>query len=280
MTKNLENFVYNARRGDKESLDKVIDNIKDLIFGLSVRMLGDPIEAEDAVQEILIKIVTNLANFRGESAFTTWVYSIAANHLLTVRRKKSRHNEVSFDEFGDEIDRYLEQKAEEEPPREDADYFLRLEEMWISCTQGMLLCLSRGLRLAYILGDVFHMNSDVSAEVMGISKPAYRKRLSRARDLLFSFMKQKCSLVNPDSPCTCPKQIFPDCSSAPQSTFTSLACRARTLPEVKKRMLELDEMKRVGEIFRSHPDYQAPDNIVRELKNMLGSGNFEILEAR
>ena len=102
MTSNLENLVESAKKGNKDALEILLLKIKDRVFGLAVRMLGHPIDAEDATQEILIKIITHLSTFRQESAFTSWVYRIAANHLLTIRKRRVELSYSSFDVVTDE----------------------------------------------------------------------------------------------------------------------------------------------------------------------------------
>ena len=79
---NLEALVKEALGGSSQALEEIVRQIKDLMFGVSLRMLYSPEAAEDATQEILIKIVTNLGTFRGESAFKTWAMRIATNHPL------------------------------------------------------------------------------------------------------------------------------------------------------------------------------------------------------
>jgi len=78
----IESLVVRAKEGDQNSLEELVRNIQDLVYGLALRMLSHPADAEDATQEILVKVVTHLGSFRQESAFTTWVYRIASNHLL------------------------------------------------------------------------------------------------------------------------------------------------------------------------------------------------------
>jgi RNA polymerase sigma factor (sigma-70 family) len=81
-----QTLVEAARSGDRDALEQLVRAIQDPVYGLAMRMLALPTEAEDATQEILIKVVTRLGSFRGDSKFTTWVYAVAANHLRTVRR--------------------------------------------------------------------------------------------------------------------------------------------------------------------------------------------------
>ena len=101
----IETLVEQAKAGDKNALEALILKIQDRIYGLSMRMLFYPADAEDATQEILIKVITRLDSFHGESAFTTWVYSIASNHLLSIRKKRAENNEWTFEEYGNFIDK-------------------------------------------------------------------------------------------------------------------------------------------------------------------------------
>ena len=99
MGSDLEWLVEAAKEGDKKALEDLILKIQDKIYGLALRMLYNPSDAEDAPQEILLKIITHLSTFRGESAFTTWMYRVAVNHLLTLRRRQPELEAVSFEEY-------------------------------------------------------------------------------------------------------------------------------------------------------------------------------------
>ncbi len=77
----LQALVGEATAGDKKALEALIAGVQDIVFNLSLRMLGTFADAEDATQDILLKMITHLSSFRGDSSFTTWVFCIAANHL-------------------------------------------------------------------------------------------------------------------------------------------------------------------------------------------------------
>jgi RNA polymerase sigma factor (sigma-70 family) len=97
MEKSVEQLAQEAREGDKTALDGLVCRIYDNVYGLSLRMLGFSNDAEDATQEILIKIVTHLSAFRGESSFKTWSFRIAVNHLLSVKQSRAGQMNISFD---------------------------------------------------------------------------------------------------------------------------------------------------------------------------------------
>ena len=76
----LQALAEKATAGDMEALEALVTGVQDMVFNLSLRMLGTFADAEDAAQDILLKMITHLSSFRGESLFTTWVFRIAVNH--------------------------------------------------------------------------------------------------------------------------------------------------------------------------------------------------------
>ena len=95
----LEDQVQLAKEGNKKALDSLIRGIQDRVYGLALRMLGHPADAEDATQEILVKVVTHIGSFRQECEFSTWVYRVAANHLLTIRKRLAENQTLSFEDY-------------------------------------------------------------------------------------------------------------------------------------------------------------------------------------
>jgi DNA-directed RNA polymerase specialized sigma24 family protein len=85
----------------------------------------------------------------GEAAFATWAYRVAANHILNFRKCRVEQENLTFGGYGEELERGL---ADPDTTRPDAG--LLAEEVKLGCTLGMLLCLDRDHRLAYILTDV------------------------------------------------------------------------------------------------------------------------------
>jgi Sigma-70, region 4 len=104
----------------------------------------------------------------------------------------------------------LERSLSLDDPRELEERYdenLLSEEIKRSCTLGMLMCLDKDSRLALILGEVFKLSSEDAASILEITPQAYRKRLSRARTSLITFMSNNCGLINPENPCRCHKHI-------------------------------------------------------------------------
>ncbi|MGB6064262.1 MAG: RNA polymerase sigma factor [Desulfomonilaceae bacterium] len=272
----MEDLVDRAVQGDRDSLEKLIERIQDRVYGLAIRMLAYPADAEDATQEILVKIVTNLGSFQRESSFTTWVYRIASNHLLTTRKRRAEGLALTFNLCESLVDRGLEYSHFDKS--HGAEQGLIVKEMMIECLHALLLCLDRSLRITFILSHVFGTNSVDGAYILGITPAGFRKRLSRARSLVRDFMRKKCGLFDLENPCQCARQIsFAEKRGAVNREKLLFASHpagsAEDMPNFD-RLQELGELKRLAIIFRSCPDYIAPKGLVESLKEALETRAF------
>ena len=92
-----EDLVRAAAAGSRSALEEIVGRIQGRIYGLALRMLYHPADAEDATQEILIKVITRLDGFRGDGPFPAWVYRIAVNHLKSVRKNRWEQRESRTD---------------------------------------------------------------------------------------------------------------------------------------------------------------------------------------
>src|SRR5712691_9233818 len=200
----LSALVERARSGDARALDDLVIAVQDLIYGLALRMLWHPEDARDATQEILIRIVTHLSDFRGESRFTSWCYSIAANHLRSTRRSRAEAAQYTFATFEEEL---RSVPSSSDSLGSNPEYAVAVEEVRIGCTLGMLLCLDREHRLAYIVGEILELDHNEGAVFLGISRSAFRQRLSRARKAIVTFTARVCGIVNADNACRCASRL-------------------------------------------------------------------------
>lgn len=191
-----------AQAGDTKALEAVVAGIQDRMYQLAARMLVNPEDAREATQEILILIVTKLSTFRGESAFSTWAYRVATNHLLSARKIREKDPGLTFDLFKAD----LETGLVADPPVQP-DEAVMLNELRISCTMAMLLCLDLNHRIAYVIGDILEFDHGEAAQILGISSANFRKRLSRARDKVVAFTSSSCGLVSDRAKCSCRKRL-------------------------------------------------------------------------
>lgn len=261
---NLQLEVTRAKAGDRHALESVVRAVQKEVYGIALRFLWHPQDAEDATQEILIRVITGLGSFRGDSAFRTWVYRIACNRLLTLRKQRMEQRSISFEEFGEDLVRGLSDDSL--GVEHDPDKALLLEEVKIGCTLAMLMCLDRDHRLAYILGEIVELEHHEAAEVLEISPAAFRKRLSRARASITSFMISRCGLVNSANACRCRRRVttavhLGRVDPANLLFASSLDC-AKQFPEVLAKIRQLEETRRAAALYRSHPNPKPSESFV------------------
>ncbi|MEM6816684.1 MAG: sigma-70 family RNA polymerase sigma factor, partial [Bacteroidota bacterium] len=206
MEQDLIDQIEQALSGEKKALESIIEEVKDLIYNLSLKMLLFPEDAEDATQEILVKMITHLSTFQRKSSFQTWVYRIAGNYLITEKAKgRYQAKRISFDVYADQIDNGQSEKVMH--ASNEGEISMLEEEVKVSCTHGLLHCLNPTNRLIYILGDILDFNSVEGAEILDITPTSFRKQLSRSREKVRNFLTSKCGLVNADNPCRCKRKI-------------------------------------------------------------------------
>ncbi|MGB7761009.1 MAG: RNA polymerase sigma factor [Bryobacteraceae bacterium] len=258
-----EELVRGAQSGNCEATELLLTRHQPWIFNLAVRMLLRRADAEDATQDVLIKAHKALPGFRGESGFRTWLYRIAVNHILNI--KKAADPICSFEDAA----RGLRQVPDLDPPDPrtvPVPVEILIEETKICCTMGTLLCLDGRQRLVFILGEIFGVGDRVGAEIVDVTPENFRQILSRARRDLYEYLRGNCSLVNPGAHCQCAKKTrafiqggFVD----PQKLqFTSR--HQRKVREVAgRRTGELMDayMNVAAQVYRDHPFYEPAEQV-------------------
>ncbi len=262
-------LVLRAQGGELLALDAVLRRIQAPVYNLAVRMLGRRDDAQDATQEILLKVTTHLGGWRGESAFGTWVYSIAGNHLINARSRAPQRHEISFDELGEQLDRglaYAERIGFDEQALTPEDK-LEARRTALSCTQAMLTCLDAPGRLAYVLDEIFGLESPAAAEVQGITPAAHRQRLARARQSVHGFMAGRCGLMRADAPCRCARQTPGKRAAAARGrAVPGLAVDAEELDAASQALQELTALGDAAALLRGAPEYRAPDAMLQGIR--------------
>lgn len=197
-------LIAQILNGDQSALDRLVKQHQEYLFNVALKVTNNKTDAEDATQEVLIKVITNLGSFDPDKAkFRTWLYRITVNHILNLKKQKYEQLVTGFGDFFDFIDRTPELDIREE---EEQAYHVAIEESKIACMSGMIMCLDRGQRLIYVLGEMFEIDHKLAGEIFDISPANFRKKLSRARKDLYQWMHNRCGLVNTENPCRCPKK--------------------------------------------------------------------------
>jgi len=264
-TSSDEELLAEVRSGSRASLEKLVVRHQPFILNLAVRMLWHRDDAEDATQEILIKVLEALPGFRGESALRTWLYRIAVNHILDLRR---RDWSVSAPRrsFADR-DAMLASLPDldlPDPRTVPVPVEILVEEAKIGCTTGVLLCLDGRQRLVFILAEILGATDTVGAEIVGVTPANFRQILSRSRRELYEYLQGSCSLVNPEARCRCARKTRAFTLKGyidPERLVFTRDRRHRVREVVEARA---DELYRAYEafgagVFHDHPFYESSD---------------------
>jgi RNA polymerase sigma factor (sigma-70 family) len=270
MFASVEEAIPLAQRGSTDALDFIVRQVQPKIYLLALRMLWHPEDAKDATQEILLRIITNLGSFRGESSLFTWAYRIGANHLSNWRKSRLESQELTFEAFGREL-----QEGLASPPARP-DEVLLFQEIRVGCTLGMLLCLDRPHRVAFILGEILEMDSGEASAILEVSGASYRKRLERARRQIVTFVQSQCGLANPSNQCRCSRRVGQALKlnrvNPQQLLFAGDRGNAESFPQVLAAIRNLEEAQRAVSLYRSHPQHAIPD-FTTAVRNLLASSD-------
>lgn len=266
----LEGLAGQAVAGDSAALEQLCRSLQDLVFRVALRFSSDPEAAADATQEILVLVVTHLPSFEGRSKLTTWVYTIASRHLLRSARGPVELSVAGPEPFAEWIDHHL---APAPPDRFDPGEFALLAgEVRLACTYGMLLALTRDLRITYLLGDLVGLPDSEGAEALGITKPAFRQRLARARRIMRAIIADRCGLVDAANPCRCDRQLESSIDygilDANRPIFSRLPGADAPIPAdtIESAAAQLDTAVAIAEIYRADPRFRAPARVWETLQ--------------
>lgn len=178
-TKTPEDFSLPALRdGDRSEFARLVEAYSGFIYRLALKLLEDPQDAEDVLQETFIKAYRALPNFDGRSSLSTWLYRIATNEALMLMRRH-KVSTVSIEE----PDEYSEEQQE---PLQILDWCCAPEVELMSGEARRVLdqaidTLPESLRVVFVLRDIEGLSTLETAEVLNLSETAVKTRLSRAR---------------------------------------------------------------------------------------------------
>jgi RNA polymerase sigma factor (sigma-70 family) len=254
-----------ANNGDRAALEQLVLRHQAWIYNIAVRMVFQPQDAEEVTQEVLIKVITKLSTFKGESKFRTWLYRIAANHVLNMKRRSAESRTTTFADYGAAIQRTPDLDLPD-PKSVPVSVPILVEEAKNSCTMGMLLCLDRDQRLTFTLGAILGVSDAIGGEVLGMSADNFRQCLARARRDLHKFMNNQCGLVNESNPCRCPRKtrgFVLDGHVDPHHLLFVPEHVERVRDVAAETVREIDDLveRRHAAIFREHPFLQPSDHI-------------------
>ncbi len=169
------------RAGDRAEFARLVDTYSGPIYRLGMKMLGNPQDAEDVLQNTFLNALTHLADFEGRSSVSTWLYRIASNEaLMLIRRKKKTIN----------LDDFQPEDAEETPlPEVFVDWSALPENELLSgeskkALDAAVKKLPETLRMVFFLRDIEGVSIKDTAEILNLTETNVKTRLLRARMFL------------------------------------------------------------------------------------------------
>ena len=271
----LHTLIDQATAGDKQALETLLGGVQDLVFNLSLRMMGTFPDAEDASQDILLKVMTHLSSFKKESSFSTWVFAIAVNHLKNYKKHMFAKYPLTFDYYGDDT---LHANLEDVPDlTQDVEKAVLAEELKLSCTNVMLQCLDTESRCIFILGTMFHVDSRIAGDILGLTPEVYRKRLSRVRKKMADFLREYCGEYGGGT-CHCESRVnyaIQNHRIHPSSLDFYNAVPKQVSLEVTAAMEEIDDISQEFSFCRT---YESPEKLRQFVEDFLNGAPFSVVE--
>lgn len=182
-------LLQGLRTGDEVAYETLIQRFEQPIFNIVSRLVDDPSDAADVVQEVFLKVFRNVVAFRGESSIKTWIYRIAVNEARNQRRWFSRHRrqEVNLD-IGEPGDAYqpAHQRNYQDflPDPGRSPFELTLDAETQALIEAALAQVNPKFRAALVLREIEGMSYEEIGEILEISLGTVKSRILRGRDAL------------------------------------------------------------------------------------------------
>ena len=172
------NLISKAKGGDTEAFEKLIESSKGLLFNLALKLLQNQDDAEEATQEVLLKMYKNISGFKGDSAFNTWAYRVMHNYCMDLLRKNKNKKNVSLDErisYEEASDAQIQASQEDSPERQAEKNELK------KIVRGAIAKLPESQRELIVLRDIEGLGIEEISKITSLPNGTIKSRLNRAR---------------------------------------------------------------------------------------------------
>ncbi len=245
------------------------------LYHFGFRMCLDRQRACDLVEETLLRAYVGSEKLPDEAGRTrTWLLRIAA-HVLANRL--SRTPEVSFDLLDEtlrsEATRTDFVRSLAEPARD-----LLLWELKQGCMTAVVNCLSPGERAAFVLANLMKLGDDDASAVLGISRSAYKVRLSRAQKKVSDYLAPRCEHVDPLNPCRCPARVGVAVSKGFIRSAGEISLRKPPEPFGRYGSgpdNEDEPLRDVVAIYGNLPEPDPPEELRQRLDQLIDEGEWD-----
>ncbi|MGI9616799.1 MAG: RNA polymerase sigma factor [Acidimicrobiales bacterium] len=255
-------LVQRATSGEAAAVDTIVTTLTTPFYNLALRMLHAHHDAEEATQEALIRVVTNLASFQSRSRFSTWAWTIATRAVLDYSDGRARRAMLGPDEFGADLADGLAS-----PTAVNPETSAILGQVKLGCGRAMLQTLSGDMRVAYTLGEILDLDQVEAAAALELSPAAYRKRLSRARARLQEVLEANCGIVDPANGCRCARRRD---RAVELRRLEPADAVDLDVDALSRTVQQLEGLGRVAAYFRADPEANASERLLPHVRSVLG----------
>lgn len=221
------------------------------IFNMAYRITGDKCDAEDVVQNTYLQVHQNLHKFRGESKIFTWIYRIALNESLKIKKKVTL-DKKHFESVDAGIEHLknaipLEIKQLQNDPEREFIYNVLLQEIKNGCHHFMLFRITEEQRIVFIFRILLSFTFKEISAILNISVNVIKSRFSRAKENLNKHVKERCQWYNDKSSCTCEKCIGFALEMNPElaNIISDAANRPEFYKMAAKRIKQIDDIETI-----------------------------------
>ncbi|MBQ3124000.1 MAG: sigma-70 family RNA polymerase sigma factor [Clostridia bacterium] len=185
-------LIERCKHGDRDAFTEIMQKHQNLVFGMAYNILSDYQDAEDAAQDTFIKAYKSISSFKGDSAFTTWLYVICRNSCNDILRKRQKHSVVTSIDTDDTDDGPIKEIKSDAPTPE--------EKVELSETQALVREAINSLKPEYkevlVLSDIQQLSYDEVSAILKIPNGTVKSRLNRARNALRKKLSDKRELFS------------------------------------------------------------------------------------
>jgi RNA polymerase sigma-70 factor (ECF subfamily) len=174
-------LVDGLRVGMEQAYETLISRYQQPVYNLVYRLLNDPADANDAVQEVFLKVFRNIGSFRGQSSLKTWVYRIAVNEAHNHRRWFCRHRKQEIGLERDDDDRSYQDTLPDPGP---SPFQAAVDDEAREILEAVMQGLNPTFRAALVLRDVEDLSYEEISEILEINLGTVKSRIMRGREAL------------------------------------------------------------------------------------------------
>jgi RNA polymerase sigma factor (sigma-70 family) len=257
----------------ENNFDEVYKEHYDKLFKLAYRLMGNREDAEDILQEAFLNAYGAYAKFQNISQVSTWLYRIVMNCAYKNMKKLKRlpvydiapRYNMNSDEFFEKLKSY-----------ESVENEVMVNCMREQCLQLFLKCMPSKQRTAFVLKVLLDLPCEEVSQIMDISVGAVKTNVYRARLRMKENMEDKCSYINPNSPCNCKNWVAYAVKNNKMDMIPSLELVEKLDYDLIFKK-EMDFLSRLKFLYDKYPEKVSYESFTEKIKNIISEKSLKFL---